>query len=54
VREAAMHADGVVVGSAVVDQLAASLNQDGDASASTVSATLALAKALAEGRHRQA
>ena len=54
VREAAMHADGVVVGSAVVDQLAASLNQDGHASASTVSATLALAKALAEGRHRQA
>jgi len=54
VREAAMHADGVVVGSAVVDQLAASLDQDGRASASTVSATLDLAKALAEGRHRQA
>jgi len=54
VREAAMHADGVVVGSAVVDQLAASLDQDGRASALTVSATLDLAKALAEGRHRQA
>ena len=54
VREAAMHADGVVVGSAVVDQLAASLDNNGGATASTVSATLDLAKALAEGRQRQA
>ena len=52
VREAAQHADGVVVGSAVVDQLASSLDENGAATASSVSATLALAAELAKGRQR--
>ena len=52
VREAAAHADGVVVGSAVVDQLASTLDDQGAATAETVSSTLALAKDLASGRQR--
>ena len=52
VREAAMHADGVVVGSAIVDQLAASLNAEGEATQETVPSVLALEKALGEGRHK--
>ncbi|MCE2516615.1 MAG: tryptophan synthase subunit alpha [Alphaproteobacteria bacterium] len=50
VREAAAHADGVVVGSAIVDQLAASLDDNGHATATTVSSVLELAKSLGEGR----
>ena len=52
VREAAVHADGVVVGSAVVDKLANSLDDKGAATANSVSDTLALAKELASGRQR--
>ena len=52
VREAAAHADGVVVGSAIVDQLAASLNAEGEATQETVPSVLALAKQLGEGRMR--
>ena len=52
VREAAVHADGVVVGSAVVDKLANSLDANGAATANSVGDTLALAKELASGRQR--
>ena len=52
VREAAIHADGVVVGSAVVEQMANSLDDQGKATSTTVSSTLALAKELATGRQR--
>ncbi len=53
VRAAAMNADGVVVGSAIVDQLAASLNDMGAATDTTVSSVLALAKSLGAGRYRE-
>ncbi len=52
VAEAAQVADGVVVGSAIVDQLAASLDKDGKAGPNTVSSVLALARELGEGRAR--
>ena len=52
VAEAAQLADGVVVGSAIVDQIAATLDSDGKAGADTVSSVLALAKELGEGRAR--
>ena len=52
VAEAAQVADGVVVGSAIVDQIAATLDSDGKAGADTVSSVLALAKELGEGRAR--
>ena len=52
VAEAAVHADGVVVGSAIVDCLAASLDESDAATATTVSDVLSLAAELAAGRHR--
>jgi tryptophan synthase alpha chain len=52
VAEAAQHADGVVVGSAIVDQIAATLNGHGQTGSDTVSSVLALAKELSEGRAR--
>jgi tryptophan synthase alpha chain len=52
VAEAAAHADGVVVGSAIVDCLANSLDTEGAASADTVNNVLALAADLAAGRNR--
>ncbi|MGC6484421.1 MAG: tryptophan synthase subunit alpha [Candidatus Puniceispirillales bacterium] len=52
VAEAAVHADGVVVGSAIVDCLAGSLDENGAAGADTVSGVLALAADLAAGRNR--
>ena len=45
----AKHADGVVVGSALVDALRASLDADGRATAKTVSAVADLTAALAQG-----
>jgi tryptophan synthase alpha chain len=48
VREVSGHADGVVVGSAVVDQLASTLDADGQATSKTVSSVLELAKSLAK------
>jgi tryptophan synthase alpha chain len=50
VREAARHADGVVVGSALVDALAATLDDHGKATDTTVSSVLKLAQSLGEGR----
>lgn len=50
VQEAAKHADGVVVGSAIVDVLANSLDDNGNATENTVSSVLAMAKSLGEGR----
>lgn len=52
VAEAAAHADGVVVGSAIVDCLADSLDQNDAASPDTVKNVLALAADLAAGRNR--
>ena len=52
VAEAAAHADGVVVGSAIVDALEASLDNDGKATQATVGNVLTLAAELAEGRRR--
>jgi tryptophan synthase alpha chain len=52
VAEAAQHADGVVVGSAVVDKIASSLTKHGQAGRNTVSSVLALAKELGQGRAR--
>ncbi len=47
----AQHADGVVVGSALVDALRASLDADGRATAATVPAVADLARRLAQGVH---
>src|SRR5690606_3627501 len=47
----AQHADGVVVGSALVDALALSLDAGGRATARTVSAVTELAARLAHGVH---
>ena len=52
VAEAAKVADGVVVGSAIVDQIAATLGSNGKAGSDTVSSVLALAKTLGMGRAR--
>ncbi|XDZ65181.1 tryptophan synthase subunit alpha [Alphaproteobacteria bacterium LSUCC0684] len=49
VNEAAQHADGVVVGSAAVDTLAATLTEGNSASANTASEVLALVSELAKG-----
>jgi tryptophan synthase alpha chain len=48
-RDIAQHADGSVVGSALVDALRASLDADGRATATTVSAVADLVAALAQG-----
>jgi tryptophan synthase alpha chain len=48
-RDIAAHADGSVVGSALVDALRASLDADGKATATTVSAVADLVAALAQG-----
>jgi tryptophan synthase alpha chain len=48
-RDIAQHADGVVVGSALVDALRASLDADGRATAKTVKAVTELTSALAQG-----
>ena len=45
----AMHADGVVVGTALIDALKNSLDRDGKATDSTVEAVLALARDIAGG-----
>ncbi|UTD26941.1 tryptophan synthase subunit alpha [Bradyrhizobium sp. WD16] len=45
------HADGVVVGSALVDALRGSLDGEGRATAATLDAVTTLARALAEGVH---
>ncbi len=47
----AQHADGVVVGSALVDALRASLDADGRATAATVPAVADLTRRLAQGVH---
>jgi len=49
VNEAAQHADGVVVGSAAVDALAATLTEDNSASANTANQVLTLVSELARG-----
>ncbi len=48
-REIAQHASGAVVGSALVDALQASLDADGNATPTTVSAVADLVAALAQG-----
>ncbi|HUD88147.1 MAG TPA: tryptophan synthase subunit alpha, partial [Xanthobacteraceae bacterium] len=48
-RAIAENADGVVVGSALVDALSTSLGADGQATAETVPAVTDLVRALAEG-----
>jgi tryptophan synthase alpha chain len=48
----AQHADGVVVGSALVDALRGSLDADGRATPGTVAAVVDLTAALAQGVHR--
>ncbi|MGJ4880466.1 MULTISPECIES: tryptophan synthase subunit alpha [unclassified Bradyrhizobium] len=50
-RAIAAHADGAVVGTALVDALRASLDAEGRATAKTVSAVADLAAALARGVH---
>ena len=45
----ALHKDGVVVGSALVDALRASLDENGKATDRTVEAVASLARALASG-----
>ncbi|ABD85966.1 tryptophan synthase, alpha chain [Rhodopseudomonas palustris BisB18] len=50
-RDIARHANGAVVGSALVDVLAKSLDKDGRATAGTVGAVAALVGSLAEGVH---
>tara|TARA_A100001015_G_scaffold64956_1_gene71805 strand:+ start:193 stop:1005 length:813 start_codon:yes stop_codon:yes gene_type:complete len=52
VREAARHADGVVVGSAVVGAIAGSLDADGKAGDNTILVVLQQANELAQGRYR--
>jgi tryptophan synthase alpha chain len=53
-NEIAHHADGAVVGSALVDVLRNSLDAEGRATASTVPAVIELATALAQGVHAAA
>ena len=53
VREAARHADGVVVGSAVVEAIAGSLDEKAKKGDTTVTGVLELVAALAEGRRRR-
>ena len=53
-NEIARHADGAVVGSALVDVLRNSLDAEGRATATTVPAVIELAKALAQGVHAAA
>src|SRR5688572_18892740 len=48
-RDIAAHADGAVVGSALIDVLRASLDADGKATAKTVPAVADFARSLAEG-----
>lgn len=48
-RDIAAHADGAVVGSALIDALRGSLDADGKATAKTVSAVADLAASLAQG-----
>jgi tryptophan synthase alpha chain len=48
-RDIAQHADGVVVGSALVDALRASLDAEGRATTNTVKAVTELTSALAQG-----
>jgi tryptophan synthase alpha chain len=50
-RDIAAHADGAVVGSALIDALKGSLDGDGKATASTVSAVADLVASLAQGVH---
>jgi tryptophan synthase alpha chain len=50
-RDIAAHADGAVVGSALIDALKDSLDGDGKATASTVSAVADLVASLAQGVH---
>jgi tryptophan synthase alpha chain len=50
-RGIAQHADGAVVGSALVDALRASLDADGRATAKTVAAVVDLTASLAQGVH---
>ena len=50
-RGIAQAADGAVVGSALIDALRATLDADGRATATTVSAVADLAAALAQGVH---
>jgi tryptophan synthase alpha chain len=50
-HDIAQHANGAVVGTALVDALKASLDADGKATARTVSAVADLAAALAQGVH---
>ncbi|MBB5049320.1 tryptophan synthase alpha chain [Rhodopseudomonas rhenobacensis] len=50
-RDIARHANGAVVGSALVDALAKSLDNDGRATASTVGAVTELVRSLANGVH---
>lgn len=49
VQETAPHADGVVVGSAIVNQIAHSLTHDGRATSQTVGTTLEFVRELAKG-----
>ena len=53
-NEIARHADGAVVGSALVDVLRNSLDAEGRATATTVPAVIELATALAQGVHAAA
>jgi tryptophan synthase alpha chain len=53
-RAIAKGADGVVVGSALVDALRVSLDQDGGATAKTVDAVTGLVRQLADGVHSAA
>jgi tryptophan synthase alpha chain len=50
-RDIAAHADGAVVGSALIDALKGSLDGDGKATARTVSAVADLVASLAQGVH---
>jgi tryptophan synthase alpha chain len=50
-HDIAQHANGAVVGSALVDALKATLDADGRATATTVSAVTDLVSALAAGVH---
>lgn len=53
VQDIAAQADGVVVGSALVDTLAENLDENGNASQDAVNHVLALAAQLAAGVHKQ-
>ncbi|NBR79479.1 MAG: tryptophan synthase subunit alpha, partial [Alphaproteobacteria bacterium] len=52
-QDIAAQADGVVVGSALVDTLAENLDENGNASQDAVNHVLALAAQLAAGVHKQ-